>query len=255
MVNQPHQWKHVACLVVSLVFTAILTIFPKDFWEERPFTQWTEQEAMNLISNSPWARPLSVLGSILGARKTVTNRSSELPNVATREKGRSSEVAMSTGTEMGENAGFGPNDPVPVYVRWHSSVRMRQALDRLGRFRVKAPDSAAIRLAERPMEDYQIAVIAPIMGTFNDLSLEDFKPKTFLNSRKDKSKKISLESYTAPKNRSDGVALFSFPRLLDGKPAFGPEDQEVEFSAQGGKITLKASFKLAKMTIEGRPHP
>jgi hypothetical protein len=49
------------------------------------------------------------------------------------------------------------------------------------------------------------------------------------------------------------VALFSFPRLLDGKPAFGPEDQEVEFSAQGGKITLKASFKLAKMTIEGRP--
>jgi hypothetical protein len=253
MVHEPRRSKQVAWAVVSLVFTLVLTTFSKDFWEERPFTQWTEQEAMNLISNSPWARPLSVLGSILGARKTVTNRSSELPNVATREKGRSSEVAMSTGTEMGENAGFGPNDPVPVYVRWHSSVRMRQALDRLGRFRVKAPDLAAIRLAERPMEDYQIAVIAPIMGTFNDLSLEDFKPKTFLNSRKDKSKKISLESYTAPRNRSDGVALFSFPRLLDGKPAFGPEDQEVEFSAQGGKITLKASFKLAKMTIEGRP--
>ena len=253
MVNQPHQWKQVASLVVPLVFTAILTSFPKDFWEEKPFTQWTEQEAMNLISNSPWARPLSVLGSILGARQTVTNRSSELPNVATPETRRSSEEAMSTGTAMGENAGFGPNDPVPVYVRWLSSVRMRQALDRLGRFRVKAPDSAAIRLSERPMEDYQIAVIAPIMGTFNDLSLGDFKPKTFLTSRKDKSKKIPLESYTAPRNRSDGVALFSFPRLLDGKPAFGPEDQEVEFSAQGGKIALKASFKLAKMMADGKP--
>ena len=238
MVNQPHQWKQMACLVASLVFTAILTLFSNDFWEEKPFTQWTEQEAMNLISNSPWARPLSVLGSILGARKTVTNRSSELPNVATREKGRSSEVAMSTGTEMGENAGFGPNDPVPMYVRWHSSVRMRQALDRLGRFRVKAPDSEAIRLSERPMEDYQIAVIAPIMGTFNDLSLEDLKPKTFLTSKKDKSKKTPLKSYTAPRDRSDGVALFSFPRLLDGKPIFGPEDLEVEFSAQGGKTLL-----------------
>jgi len=139
---------------------------------------------------------------------------------------------------MGEIAGFGPDDPVPVYVRWHSSVRMRQALDRLGRFRVKAPDSEAIRLAERPMEDYQIAVIAPIMGAFNDLSLEDFKPKTFLTSKKEKSKKIPLKSYTAPRNRSDGVALFSFPRLLDGKPVFGP-DQEVEFS-QGRNITLKA---------------
>jgi len=252
MANQPHQWKQTACLVVSLVFAAILTIFPKDFWEEKPFTQSTEQEATNLISNSPWARPLSVLGSILGARNTITNRSSELPNVASREKGRSSEVAMSTGTEMGENAGFGPDDPVPVYVRWHSSVRIRQALDGLGRFRVKAPDSAPIRLSERPMEDYQIAVIAPIMGTFNDLSLEDLKPKTFLISKKDKSKKTSLRSYTAPKNRSDGVALFSFPRLLDGKPVFGLEDQEVEFSAQGRSVTLKAAFKLDKMTIEGR---
>ena len=108
MVNQPHQSKQVTWLVVSLLFTATLTIFPKDFWEERPFTQWTEQEAMNLISNSPWARPLSVLGSILGARKTVTNRSSELPNVATREKGRSSEVAMSTARRWERTRASGP---------------------------------------------------------------------------------------------------------------------------------------------------
>jgi hypothetical protein len=252
MVNQPYQWKRVACLVVSVVFTAVLTTFPKDFWEERPFTQWTEEEAMKLISNSPWARPLSILGSILGARKTVTNRSSELPNVATRESGRSSGVAMSTGTEMGENSGIGPGDPVPVYVRWHSSVRMRQALGRLGRFRVKVTESEARQLAEQPVEDYEIAVIAPIMGVFNDLSLQDFKPKTFLTSRKDRSKKIPLKSYTAPRNRSDGVALFSFPRrLLGGEPVFGLEDQEVEFSAQGGRMVLKTSFKLARMTTDG----
>ena len=92
----------------------------------------------------------------------------------------------------------------------------------------------------------------PIMGGFNDLSLEDFKPRTFLTSKKDKSKMIPLKSYTAPRDRSDGVALFSFPRSLDGKPAFRLEDQEVEFSTQGRNITLKDSFKLAKMTIEGR---
>jgi hypothetical protein len=102
------------------------------------------------------------------------------------------------------------------------------------------------------VEDYQIAVIAPIMGAFNDLSLEDFKPKTFLTSRKDKSKKIPLKSYIAPKNRSDGVALFSFPRLQDGKPVFRLEDQEVEFSAQGRTMALKASFKLAKMMAGGK---
>jgi len=90
------------------------------------------------------------------------------------------------------------------------------------------------------------------MDTFDALSLEDFKQRTFLTSKKDKAKRIPLKGYTAPKGRSDGVALFYFPRLLDGKPIFGPEDQEVEFSAQGGKITLKAAFRLARMTTEGR---
>jgi hypothetical protein len=253
MVNQPRQWKQVASLVVSLAFTGILTIFSKDFWEEKSFTEWTEQEAMKLISDSPWARPLSVLGSILGARQTATTRSSELPNVATAERGRSSSQAMSTGTAMGENGGIGSRDPVPVYVRWLSSVRMRQALGRLGRFRVKAPELEDRKFVEQPVEDYEIAVIAPIMGAFNDLSLGDFKPKTFLTSRKDKAKRISLKGYTAPKGRSDGVALFAFPRLLDGKPVFGLEDQEVEFSAQGGMINLKATFKLARMMTDGKP--
>lgn len=253
MVNQPHQWKQVACLAASLAFTAVLMVFPKDFWEEKPFTQWTEQEAMKLISNSPWARPLSVLGSILGAGQAVGNRSSELPNVATAGGGRSSAAAMSAGTVMGQAGGFAPGDPVPVYIRWLSSVRIRQALGRLGQIQSNSPDAEARRLAEQPMEDYQIGVIAPVMDTFDALSLEDFKQKTFLTSKKDRAKRISLKGYTAPKGRSDGVALFSFSRLLDGKPTFGPEDQEVEFSAQGGKITLKASFKLAKMMADGKP--
>ena len=253
MVHAPHRSKQVAWMVVLLVFTLVVTTFSKDFWEEKPFTEWTEQEAMKLISDSPWARPLSVLGSILGAGQAVGNRSSQIPNVATAGAGRSSTAAMSAGTAMGQAGGFAPGDPVPVYVRWLSSVRIRQALGRLGQIQANAPESEARRFAEQPMEDYQIAVIAPVMNTFDALSLEDFKQRTFLTSRKDKAKRISLRSYIAPKGRSDGIAMFSFPRLLDGKPVFGLEDQEVEFSAQGGKIVLKASFKLAKMMADGKP--
>jgi hypothetical protein len=57
---------------------------------------------------------------------------------------------------------------------------------------------------------------------------------------------LPLKAYVAPKERSDGMAVFSFDRQLDGKPAFGLEDQEVEFVAQGKKVVLKASFKLAR---------
>jgi hypothetical protein len=56
----------------------------------------------------------------------------------------------------------------------------------------------------------------------------------------------------APKDRQDGVALFSFPRQSDGLSGFTAEDDEVEFVAQSGKINLKASFKLGRMLNEGK---
>ena len=43
------------------------------------------------------------------------------------------------------------------------------------------------------------------------------------------------------------MAVFSFEREINGKPVFGLEDQEVEFSAHGKKIFLKTSFNLKKM--------
>ena len=47
------------------------------------------------------------------------------------------------------------------------------------------------------------------------------------------------------------MAVFSFERQLNGRPAFALEDQEVEFVAQAKKVVLKASFKLAKMMSAG----
>ena len=265
MAGKSRQSREVIGSIVLLLLALVLTTFPRDFWDEKPFTEWSEQQAIKLISDSPWARQLTVLGSILGAGRTVGNRSSELPNVATPSGGRSSGAVMSTGTSLGASEGFAANDPVPVYVRWLSSVSVRQALGRLGQIqsrvvRVVRDDNVAAlqalnqkqgELAEQEMHDYQIAVIAPVMDKFDDLSVEDFRGKTFLLSKRNKSKKIPLKSYTAPRDRSDGVALFSFERLLDGRPTFGLEDQEVEFLAEGGRITLKTSFKLAKMLKDG----
>ncbi len=115
------------------------------------------------------------------------------------------------------------------------------------------PEAEVRKFAEAPVEDYQIAVTGPMLDAFNQLSLSSFQEKTFLTSKKNKAKKIALKRYEAPKDRQDGVAMFSFPRLIDGKPALASEDDEVEFVAQGSKINLKASFKLARMMSDGKP--
>ena len=102
------------------------------------------------------------------------------------------------------------------------------------------------------MEEYMISVNGPFVDALNDLSFDDLKQKTFLVSKKDKSRKVGLKSYLPPKERKDSVALFSFPRQLNDKAAFVAEDDEVEFVAQGRKVNLKMSFKLQKMMTEGK---
>ncbi len=237
--------KQICQFVLILVPCVVLTAAAKDFWEAKAFTEWNEQEAMRMLSESPWARTLTVLGATLGSAQ-VANRVTDLPTLATANAGRS---AGNVAGQLG--SGTGTNDSVPLYVSWLSSVKIRQALGRLGELRNHAPESEVKKFVEQSIEDYQIAISGPILDSFNDLSFDDFKEKTYLASKKDKSKQIPLKSYAAPKNRNDGMVVFSFERQIDGKPAFGMDDQEVEFVAQGRKIRLKASFKLAKMMVDG----
>ena len=225
-----------------------LTVWGKDFWEDKPFTQWSEQEAMKILSESPWARTQTVMAGVLGAGQQQSNSSrvKDLPRV--QSAGTNSWAALSQ-----SGVSFGTGDSVPLFVRWHSSARIRQALGRLGQLQQNVPEAEVRKFAEAPTDDYQIAVTGPMLEAFNQLSLASFQEKTFLTSKKNKAKKIALKKYEAPKDRQDGVAMFSFSRLIDGKPALTSEDDEVEFVAQGSKINLKASFKIAKMMSDGKP--
>jgi len=236
--------KRAVFLAALLLLVVVLRVVAKDFWETKPFTEWNEPEAMKMLSQSPWSRTLLVLGGTL-ATAQAANRVTDLPSLSTTGAGR--------GTGVGQaGSGYGSGgDSVSLYISWLSSGKIRQALGRLAQIRNHAPESEVRKFVEQPSEDYQICVAGPALDAFNSVSLADFKPKTFLVSKKDKSKTLPLKNYVAPKERSDGMAVFSFERQLDGKPAFGLEDQEVEFVAQGKKIVLKASFRLAKMMSEG----
>jgi hypothetical protein len=238
------RYKHAGLLATLLLHGVVLTAVAKDFWEAKPFTEWNEPEAMKMLSESPWSRTLLVLGGTLEPAHAA-NRVTDLPSLSTTGAGR--------GTGVGQaGSGYGSGgDSVTLYISWFSSGRVRQALGRLAQIRNHAPESEVKKFVEQPPEDYQISVSGPILEPFNAVSLDDFKPKTFLSSKKHKSKTLPLKKYVAPKERSDGMAVFSFERQLNGKPAFGPEDQAVEFVAQGKKIVLKASFKLAKMMNAG----
>lgn len=232
--------------IALLAIGSAFTLWGKDFWEDKPFTEWSQQEAMRILSESPWARTQTVMAGALGvAQQSNSSRVKDLPRV--QSAGTNSGAALSQA-----GVSFGAGDSVPLYVRWHSSARIRQALGRLGQLQQNVPEAEVKKFVEAPMEDYQIAVTGPLLDAFNQMTLSSFQEKTFLTSKKNKTKKIALKNYAAPKDRQDGVAVFSFPRLVDGKPALSAEDEEVEFVTQANKINLKASFKLSKMMSDGK---
>ena len=70
------------------------------------------------------------------------------------------------------------------------------------------------------------------MKPLEQTTLESLKGKTFLISKKVKNKKLELKEYVSPKDRKDGLALFTFPRELEGKPSLDAADEEVQFVAE-----------------------
>ena len=265
MISKSRTYQALGLGTLFIIFF-FLPLLAKDFWEEKAFTQWNEKEAQKILSDSPWGKTQTIAlmesGSEFGEGRGIPGR----PNVE-RGPGGTGGGYDSPGGPVGpgETAPRGPGgfggdrtEPgafgrsFPFRIVWYSSVRIRQAMGRLGQLRGNASEEQAKQLAQQPMEDYVIALSGPIMKPFEQASLESLKNKTFLLSKKVKQKKIELKEYMSPRDRKDGMALFVFPRTIDGKPSMDMADEEAQFVTEQGPLRIKASFKLAKMLTDGK---
>ena len=236
MKNENRARRFAGIALLSLLLP-IAMLMAKDFWEQKNYTKWNENECMALLTESPWARTQMIPG----------NYTTATPRMMDASKGK---TAGSGGSLM-DTQGLGGSDSIPFYVRWYSSVRIRQGMGRLAQFRSHMTDEQINQIISAPMPDYQVGIVGRSMGIFDAANLEMIKGKTFLLSKQDKTKKIELKNYTPPKERPDGVAMFIFPRTADGKPVIEAADDEIIFVTEIGKLKVRAVFKLAKMMVDG----
>jgi len=221
-----------ACLAVLL---CLLTVYAKDYWLAKPFAQWNEPETTAMLTDSPWSRPVSIPGSFGGAATPRVSQPGQL-----------------SGSTLPQTRGLGGTEALKFYVRWYSSLKLRQGLGRMGQLRGGASEADVNSFLQQSMEDYAIAISAPMMEPFANATFESLKPKTFLLSRKDKSKRIELKSYSSPKQRQDNFAVFFFPRSLNGQPTIDPADDEIIFETEIGTTKIRANYKLSRMLVDGK---
>ena len=65
--------RRIFCFAVSILFlAAALTAFGADFWEKKEFNKWSQKDCSKMLTNSPWAKDVTIMDSGL-QRSTRTS--------------------------------------------------------------------------------------------------------------------------------------------------------------------------------------
>jgi hypothetical protein len=227
----------------------------------KAWTEWSEKEAMKMLSDSPWSQTQKELTDSPGG-------SSGGAVTSAAQNGNSANMVMSEGakasSESGQSLGQRNVTLNLLYiVEFLTAKPVRAATIRLSE--LQHPDQPAERVAERrtfvdrDFGDYIVVTLkmdgtdrkrlAPIIQSLGSSNTESFKDLAYLE-RKD-GKRMALMQYYAPGPDRLG-AKFVFPRTLDGKPFLDANSGEVRVYMEINKTKVSRKFKVADMMYDGK---
>src|SRR5262245_35344399 len=217
-----------------------------DFWQEKDFTVWSDQQVEKMLTDSPWAKGVTVVVGSL--------REEALGGLQTGDASPGAgAVCLSAdcgapGISNSGNAEFQRVRRVTVLVAWISASPFRQALAR-GQTGLNIPISLDQQRQLREDEPfYTLAVIGlPLRLAAQGGTLDELKTKTAL--KPNKRDRIPPADIRVSGDGDQSVRVeFLFPKAN----AIALDDKEVEFITKLGNVDLTKKFKLADMRVDGR---
>jgi hypothetical protein len=213
------------CAVLGAISIGSAGVIAADFWDIKPFAEWSDKDLQRMLTDSPWSHQVSVV----------------LPRPP-REAGD-----LNPGGRGGDESGRGgfpaPAPQLKVDVQWRSAQPMRQAMA-LRQFGTVEKIPADLRdTLEQDDSVYVVIVLGLPMQMAT--AAADARKATFL--RRDGHAPIAV-SEGGPQKSGNGFALvFAFPRT----DAIMPQDNEVEFVTKLGDLEIRRKFKLKEMVAAG----
>jgi hypothetical protein len=236
-------WRHAAALIVA---AASLTAAAEPVWKSKPAAQWTQEDALQVLTTSPWVKQVTAV---------VTRR---LTEEQLREAGRMGQPSgigndgvdpSGSGPTVSANifTGLGDNDrsprsrpqPIVLKLRWESALPVR-----IAEFQSRSTDAPA-------SDDvgYRIAVYGIPGAGFKGDPKELGKPlKNLAFLKRDRKKDVRPVSAEVVQLESGAVVVYVFP--LSAEISKG--DGQVRFEAQIGRIVVAHTFELSEMEFMGK---
>jgi hypothetical protein len=209
-------------LSVWLVACACLTA--AEFWEEKPFLEWSNGQTEKMMTDSPWAAVVTVA------------LPPQLPGAGAGGGGG--------GRGGGDDISFGQVRRIPIGVSWRSALPVRQALVRsqVGQRGVVSAEHQGFLSSENP--SYIVAL--------SGLPMQYTRPgggatiEAFL--RRDGKPPIPAQQGGMEKAPGGVVLLIAFPKT----DPIALENGDVEFVAKLDRLEIKKKFKLKDMVFGGK---
>ena len=212
---------------------ACAVVAAADFWEEKKFTAWSDKDVEKMMSNSPWAKRLTV---------RFPRPPRESAGVGGGGGGRGGAGAGG----FGGRDGFGGGSPQSrLVIQWRSALPIRHARvrGRIGEGGTLDPE-ARETLAQSP-PGYLVAVTG-LPRQFGRLTPEALMAEARLE-RKGKSPIAPTQAAA----QMEGPAV-TLAYLFSRDDVVALEDREVEFVTKVGGTTIKKKFKLEDMVYNDR---
>jgi hypothetical protein len=225
--------------VCGLLWVAALAARADDFWKRKPPSQWTADEALQILKSSPWTKQEPVATSAVtcdpdnyDANGNCRDLRFQIPREPKRRRGR----------EISDT-----HFNIAIYlVRWDSAPEVAAAFARLEALGERA--SAVFRSPppRRPKDRYVITmnVVQPAKDSGDPFALrEDANEKEPVRLKTSRGTFVPLETEHSGVGANEALHFF-FPREQDGRPILDSKGDTVEFVFEGKKVSVKCKFSL-----------
>lgn len=249
--------------IVPALLAFSVCILAADVWQSKPFTEWSDKDLQKLMTNSPWAKEVSLSmpggGSGGGSGKGGGKRgggggggdmSGDTPmsGPATGSGGGNANARAGVQEVGGAAPAAGGGSAMTLSVRWQSALPLRQAVakQKYGAEAATSPDAKKLLDSE---QKYYAIVVAGLPGRAAHVN-DEMKPmllKSTTLSVKGKDPITAIELQSGG-NEQKAVVMFFFPKTT----VIDADDKEVEFSSKVGPLVVKQKFKLKEMIFNGK---
>jgi hypothetical protein len=252
---------HKLTIALTLLLGCAVFLLAADFWETKPFTEWTDKEITKVIEDSPWADKIQVR---TGQKGVVAQDDAK-------------------GPIMGELE-------VPVRVIWRTALPVKQALARrqFGPEAATSSDAKALidrqeqfhvlwlqglpgntRAATGNKEELLAQTVLKIKGKtdLHPLDIQISGPPAGGKGRAGAAPQVRF--VTAAYQKGGGGGFGGPPPGGGGGPGFGGgtfdlyflfpkdtpytvQDKEMEFTTKLEKLTIRKRFKFEDMVFNGK---